>query len=82
SENIGSTTADFLDLHIENQDGQLFTTTYQKPSYEPYYLPFNSIHQLHMKKNIIFTMLLRAVRYCSTFQAYLDEREKLRMVLM
>ncbi|CAF4036137.1 unnamed protein product, partial [Rotaria sordida] len=54
SENIGST-ADFLDLHIENQDGQLFTTIYQKPSYEP---------------------------YCSTFQAYLSERERLRMALL
>ncbi|CAF1535654.1 unnamed protein product, partial [Rotaria sordida] len=43
SENIGSA-VDFLDLHIENQDGQLFTTVYVKPSYEPYYLPFNSIH--------------------------------------
>ncbi|CAF5111309.1 unnamed protein product [Rotaria sp. Silwood1] len=81
SENISSI-VDFLDLHIENQDGQLFTTIYQKPSYEPYYLPFNSIHPLHMKKNIIFTMLLRAIRYCSTFQAYLDERENLRMALM
>ncbi|CAF4181237.1 unnamed protein product, partial [Rotaria sordida] len=81
SENIGST-ADFLDLHIENQDGQLFTTIFQKPSYEPYYLPFNSIHPLHMKKNIIFTMLLRTIRYCSTFQDYLNEREKLRMALL
>ncbi|CAF1365707.1 unnamed protein product [Rotaria sordida] len=81
SENIGST-ADFLDLHIENQDGQLFTTIFQKPSYEPYYLPFKSIHPLHMKKNIIFTMLLRAIRYCSTFQDYLNEREKLRMALL
>ncbi|CAF1345140.1 unnamed protein product [Rotaria sordida] len=81
SENIGPT-ADFLDLHMENQDGQLFTTIFQKPSYEPYYLPFNSIHPLHMKKNIIFTMLLRALRYCSTFQEYLNEREKLRMALL
>ncbi|CAF1470480.1 unnamed protein product [Rotaria magnacalcarata] len=81
SENIGSS-ADFLDLHIENQDGNLFTTVYQKPSYEPYYLPFNSVHPLHMKKNIIFTMLLRAIRYCSTFQTYLNEREKLRMALL
>ncbi|CAF2086674.1 unnamed protein product [Rotaria magnacalcarata] len=81
SENIGSN-VDFLDLHIENQEGKLFTTVYQKPSYEPYYLPFNSIHPLHMKKNIVFTMLLRAIRYCSTFQAYLNEREKLRMTLL
>ncbi|CAF4710620.1 unnamed protein product [Rotaria sp. Silwood1] len=81
SENIGST-ADFLDLHMENQDGQLFTTVYQNPSYESYYLPFNSIHPLHMKKNIIFTMFLRTSRYCSTFQVYLNEREKLRMALL
>ncbi|CAF4248239.1 unnamed protein product [Rotaria sordida] len=67
---------------MENRDGVLFTTVYQKPSYEPYYLPFNSIHPLHMKKNIPFTMLLRVIRYCSTFQTYLDEREKLRMTLL
>ena len=74
--------ADFLDLHMENQDGQLLTKVYYKPSYEPYYLPFNSIHPLHMKKNIPFTMLLRAIRYCSTFQLYLNERESLRMALL
>ncbi|CAM4965829.1 unnamed protein product [Rotaria socialis] len=81
SANIGSI-VNFLDLSIENQDGQLYTTVFQKPSYEPYYLPFNSIHPLHMKKNIPFAMLLRAVRYCSTFETYLNEREKLRMALL
>jgi len=72
----------FLDLYMENQDGILFTNVFHKPSYEPYYLPFNSIHPLHMKRNIPFTMLLRAIRYCSTFQEYLDERGKLRMDLI
>ncbi|CAF1540173.1 unnamed protein product, partial [Rotaria sordida] len=60
--NLGSFTT-FLDLYMENRDGVLFTTVYQKPSYEPYYLPFNSIHPLHMKKNIPFTMLFRAIKY-------------------
>ena len=77
-----SSQVNFLDLHIENQDGQLFTKVYHKPSYEPYYLPFNSVHPLHMKKNIPFDMLLRAIRYCSTFQSYLDERSRLRMDLL
>ncbi|CAF2041490.1 unnamed protein product [Rotaria magnacalcarata] len=81
SANIGST-VNFLDLNMENQDGQLYTTVFQKPSYEPYYLPFNSIHPLHMKKNIPFAILLRAIRYCSTFESYLNEREKLRMALL
>ncbi|CAF4278884.1 unnamed protein product, partial [Rotaria sp. Silwood2] len=69
-------------VHIENKDGQLFTTVYHKPSYEPYYLPFNSIHPIHMKKNIPFAMLLRAIRYCSTFEAYLKEKSTLRMALI
>ncbi len=47
-----SLTADFLDLHMENKAGELYTTVYHKPSYEPYYLPFNSVHSLYMKKNI------------------------------
>jgi len=72
----------FLDLHIENQDGNLLTSVYHKPSYEPYYLPFNSIHPLHMKQNIPFAMLLRAIRYSSTFPDYLNERGKLRMDLL
>ena len=35
-----------------------------------------------MKKNIPFTMFLRAIRYCSTLQAYLKERGELRMALL
>ncbi|CAF4153085.1 unnamed protein product, partial [Adineta steineri] len=74
--------ADFLDLHMENKDGILLTSVFHKPSYEPYYLPFHSIHPLHMKQNIPFTMLLRGIRYCSTFQSYLQERDHLRMALL
>jgi hypothetical protein len=74
--------ADFLDLHVENINGQLQTSVFHKPSYEPYYLPFNSIHPMHMKKNIPFAALLRAIQYSSTFQAYINEREKIRMALL
>jgi hypothetical protein len=73
---------DFLDLHIENDRGKLVTRVYHKPSYEPYYLPFNSIHPMHMKKNIPFAMILRAIRYCSTFQLFIEERESLRVALL
>ncbi|CAM4830594.1 unnamed protein product [Rotaria magnacalcarata] len=72
----------FLDIYIENINADLFTKVYHKPSYEPYYLPFNSVHPLHMKKNIPFAMFLRAIIYCSTFKAFLDEREDLRMALL
>lgn len=71
-----------LDLHMENKDGQLTTNVYHKPSYEPYYLPFSSVHPMHMKKNVPFAMMLRAIRYCSTFQLFINERESLRMALL
>ncbi|CAF2047889.1 unnamed protein product [Rotaria magnacalcarata] len=66
----------------ENIIADLFTKVYHKPPYEPYYLQFNSVHPLHMKKNIPFAMFLRAIRYCSTFKAFLDERDDLRMALL
>ena len=72
----------FLDLCIENQNGSLVTKVHHKPSYEPYYLPFHSVHPMHMKKNIPFGMLLRAVRYCSSFNLFIQERESLRMALL
>ena len=78
---IGST-ANFLDLYMENKNGILVTKVYHKPSYEPYYLPFNSIPPLHMKKNIPFAVILRAIRYCSTFQLFINERESLRLSLL
>ncbi|CAF4658921.1 unnamed protein product [Rotaria socialis] len=72
----------FLDLYIENKNGAFFTEVYHKPSYEPYYLPFNSVHPMHMKKNIPYAMVIRAIKYCSTFNVYIYEREKLRMALL
>ena len=78
---VGQST-NFLDLSLENSDGSLITDVYQKPSYEPYFLPFNSIHPMHMKRNIPFTMFLRAIRYCSSFQLFIKERESIRMALL
>jgi len=72
----------FLDLSIQNINGQIFTKVYHKPSYEPYYFPFNSVDPMHMKQNIPFAMLHRTIKYCSTFETFLNEREKLRMALL
>lgn len=72
----------FLDLYILNINGHMFTKVFHKPSYEPYFLPFNSMHPMHMKKNIPYEMLFRGIKYCPTFEAYINEREKLRMSLL
>ncbi|CAF3957904.1 unnamed protein product [Rotaria sp. Silwood1] len=78
---IGHST-NFLDLYIENKNGELFTKVYHKPSYESYYLPFNCVHPIHLKMNILYAMLIRTIKYCSSFETYLNESEKLRMTLL
>ncbi len=75
-------TMNFLDVHIENRDGILITDVYHKPSHDLYFLPYDSVHPKHKKKNIPSSMLIRAIRYCSTFQGYLKEREFLRLAFL
>ena len=60
----------FLDLQIQNIDGQLQTSVQHKDPPEPYILPFKSDHLRHIYENIIHTQLLRDVRYCSTLQEF------------
>ncbi|CAF4338821.1 unnamed protein product [Rotaria magnacalcarata] len=67
----------FLDLRIQNTDGQLQTSVHHKVSSEPYTLPFKSDHPHHTFENIINTQLLRAARYCSTLEAGMCLKKKM-----
>ncbi|CAF0730774.1 unnamed protein product [Adineta steineri] len=53
-----------------------------KVHYIPHYLPFNSGYPMHIKKNIPFTVIVRAMEFCSIFDTYLYERENLRVALL
>lgn len=59
------TTVHFLDVTIINENGHLRTTIYRKSTTEPYILPYTSDHPAHIRRNIPFAVLLRAVRICS-----------------
>ncbi len=69
------TTINFLDLYMENVDGQLFTKLYHKPSHEQYYLPFNSVHPMHLI--IIFYFISYICRYINIVipQEYYFEKD-------
>jgi hypothetical protein len=69
----------FLDVRFENQSGQPITSVFHKPSHETYYLPFNTVHAMHIKRNIPFAAQLRAIRYSSNFQVYINERKNIRI---
>ncbi|CAF2971084.1 unnamed protein product [Rotaria sp. Silwood2] len=72
SESIGQT-AEYLDVKLENRGDKLISEVFHKPSYEPYFLPYISTHARHMKENIPFRALVRAIRYCANYDTYKRE---------
>ncbi|CAF1164425.1 unnamed protein product, partial [Adineta ricciae] len=72
----------FLDVLLTNHNGILLTSVYHKPAAEPYVVPFSSDHPRHTFVNIIQTSLKRAVQYSSTFEAFNDERRRIKLMLL
>ena len=60
-----NTSVHFLDVTITNDNGQLRTTVFHKPTAEPYILPYTSDHPRHIHRNIPYAALLRVARICS-----------------
>ena len=77
-----ATTVDFLDVTIENENGQLKTTVFHKPAAEPCILPFSSDHPRSNHRNIIYGGLVRAARYSSNVQDFDGERLKFELTLL
>ncbi|CAF3407066.1 unnamed protein product [Rotaria socialis] len=73
---------DFLDVAIENNDRQLKTVVFQKPSAEPYVLPYTSDHPHHVHLNIPYADLLRVARLCSNVEDFEIERINIEMSLL
>ena len=72
----------FLDVQINNNNGNLFTSVYHKPTAEPYVIPFKSDHARHTFGNIVQGALTRAVCYSSTPKEFDDERRYIRITLL
>ncbi|CAF4396824.1 unnamed protein product, partial [Adineta steineri] len=70
----------FLDVLLTNNNGILSTSVYHKPSAEPYVVPFISDHHPHVCANIIETVLARAIRYSSTFEAFNREPRNIKLM--
>ncbi|CAF1396723.1 unnamed protein product [Rotaria sordida] len=73
---------EYLDAIVENNNGQLRTTIYHKSAWEPHILPYKSDHPRHINANIIYTMLVRAARLCSTVEDFDMERLSTEMILL
>ena len=81
SETIGQT-AEYLDIRLENIEGRLVSEVYNKLAHEPYFHPFTSVHNEHIKRNIPFGARIRAIRYSSTYNAFKREEAHICMALL
>ena len=61
---------DFLDVAIENKDGQLKTSVFHKPAAEPCILPYLSDRPRNIHRNMVYGGLLRATRYSSNVEDF------------
>lgn len=73
---------EFLDVSIENRNGELKTSVYHKSMAEPYILPYQSDHPRHIHKNMPYVGLLRAARLCSDVKDFDEERLNMEMILL
>ncbi|CAF2954629.1 unnamed protein product [Rotaria sp. Silwood2] len=77
-----SNSVNFLDITINNTDGQLTTSIYHKPTADPYYLPYQSDHIHNIHRNIPYTALVRAARLCSNLHQFHRERLRIHVSLL
>ena len=81
-ETIINVSINYLDVTITNENGQLKTSIYHKPTAEPYYLPNTSDHPHQYHRNIPYTAILRAARICSNVNDFNQERLRIEMTLL
>ena len=64
----------FLDCHIENCQGQLYTRVYHNPCAQIFLLPYANDHPRLMHRQWFRFALSRAIQYCSSYDDFQDER--------
>ncbi len=77
-----NTSINYLDLTITNENDQLKTSIYHKPTAEPYYLPYTSDHPNRYHRNIPCSAMLRAARICSNIYDFNQEALRIEMTLL
>ena len=77
-----NTSVHFLDVTIANENGQLRTSLFHKPTAEPYILPSTSDHPHHIHRNIPYAALLRAARISSHVADFHAECIRIDMSLL
>jgi hypothetical protein len=74
--------ANFLDVHMENDNGRLYTNVHHKLTTQPYVLPYVFGHAQVIYSNWLRAALVRAARYCSSVRGFDQERIYIEMTFL
>ena len=76
---VNSTTVSFLDVSITNNNqGEIHTSLYSKPTDAHLYLHYTSYHPKHQKRSIPYSQAIRLRRICSTIETFHEACNKLK----
>ena len=76
---VNSTTVSFLDVSItKNNQGEIHTSLYSKPTDAHLYLHYASYHPKHQKRNIPYSQAIRPRRICSSIETFHEACNKLK----
>ena len=70
----------FLDVKIQKSDSKFLTSVYRKPSFTGQYIRWDSFRPSKRKKNLIGTLVHKALRICSK-SLLQQELENIRVIL-
>ncbi|CAF4860092.1 unnamed protein product [Rotaria magnacalcarata] len=70
------------DQRIENSNGALKTSVYDKEAAESYVVPFGSDHSDHVFRNTVDTAVTRAVRYSTTLSQFEEEKRQMKLMFL
>ena len=80
SEKEESESLAFLDVKIQKSDSKFITSVYRKPTFTGQYIRWDSFGPSKRKKNLIYTLVHRALRICSK-SLLQHELENIRVIL-
>jgi hypothetical protein len=72
---------DFLDVLVTNEQNELTTALYRKPTYTGLYMLWDSNQNRRYKLGLIRTLVIRIYRICSTKEIIKEELNRLRVTL-
>lgn len=77
-----STSVNYLNINIINENGQLRTKIYHKTTTDPHYLPYQSDHPHKYHRNIPYSALIHGARLCSNIHDFNLERIRIEISLL